>query len=133
MRFIDTNVFLRYLTADDERKARRALALLKRVEGNDERVATSSLVIFEIVFTLESYYSMPRERVSSLVLPLVELRGLQLDNKDVFREALGLYASGRLSFADAYNASLMRKKGLGEIYSYDRDFDRLEGIRRVQP
>lgn len=133
MRFIDTNVLLRYLTGDDERKARRVLALLKRVERNEERVATSSFVVFETVFTLEKYYGVARERAASLVLSLVELPGLQLENKEVFRTALSLYAVTRISFADAYNASLMRRTGLKEIYTYDRDFDSLEGITRMSP
>jgi len=30
-----------------------------------------------------------------------------------------------LSFTDAF------KKGIKEIYSYDEDFDRVEGIRRI--
>jgi len=38
-----------------------------------------------------------------------------------------------MSFADAYNARYMEKKGIGEIYSYDRDFDRLERITRIEP
>jgi len=56
MRFIDTNLFLRYFTRDEEEKAQKVLALLKRVEKNEEKVTTSPLVIFETIFTLESFY-----------------------------------------------------------------------------
>jgi predicted nucleic acid-binding protein len=33
-KFLDTNIFLRYFTKDDEKKAYDVLALLKRIERN---------------------------------------------------------------------------------------------------
>ena len=62
MRFIDTNLFIRYFTRDDEEKAQKVLALLKRVEEDRERVITSPLVIFETIFTLESFCKVPKKR-----------------------------------------------------------------------
>jgi predicted nucleic acid-binding protein len=55
-RFLDTNVLVHYLTRDDEQKAEAAFALLRRVEQGDEKVVTSPLVIFEVVFTLQKSY-----------------------------------------------------------------------------
>jgi len=133
MRFIDTNLFLRYFTRDDEKKADDVLQLLKRVERNEEKVTTSPLVIFELVFTLESYYKVPREEIKKLLQPLLNLRGLRLDFRDVFESALELYSQGKLSFADAFNACFMQKRGIKEIYSFDEDFDQVEGIDRVVP
>lgn len=43
MRFIDTNLFIRYFTRDDEEKAQKVLALLKRVERDKERITLSEL------------------------------------------------------------------------------------------
>ena len=75
MRFIDTNLFLRYFTRDDEKKAEDVLKLLKRVERNEEKVITSPLVIFEIVFTLENYYKVPRGEIKRLLQPNLNLGG----------------------------------------------------------
>jgi predicted nucleic acid-binding protein len=38
-----------------------------------------------------------------------------------------------VSFADIYNAQYAQSHGIEEIYSWDRDFDRIEGISRVEP
>ena len=133
MRFIDTNLFLRYFTRDDEKKADDVLKLLKRVARNEEKVTTSPLVIFELVFTLESYYKVPREEIKKLLQPLLNLRGLRLDFRDVFESALELYSQEKLSFADAFNACLMQKREIKEIYSFDEDFDQVEGIDRAVP
>jgi predicted nucleic-acid-binding protein len=133
MRFIDTHILLRYLTRDDEEKASCCLDLLKRVEKNSEKAITSPIVLFETIFTLESYYGIPRSELREMVTPIVDLRGLKLDMKEVFLEALDLYASTNLPFADCFNASFMRVNGIKELYSYDRDFDRLAGVLRIEP
>lgn len=133
MRFIDTNLFLRYFTRDDEERAGDVLKLLKRVARNEEKVTTSPLVIFELVFTLESHYKVPRKEIKKLLQPLLNLRGLRLDFRDVFESALELYSQEKLSFADAFNACFMQKREIKEIYSFDEDFDQVEGIKRVVP
>ncbi|MEW6382305.1 MAG: PIN domain-containing protein [bacterium] len=133
MRFIDTNLFLRYFTRDDEDKAQKVLNLLKRVEKNGEKIITSSLVIFEVIFTLESFYKIPREEIKELMTPILGLRGLKLSDKEIYRQALDIYTQKKVSFADAFNAAFAMRKGIKEIYSYDKDFDKLEGIARTIP
>jgi len=134
MRFIDTNLFFRYFTRDDEEKAEKVLTLLKRIAKNEEQVITSSLVMFEVIFTLESFYKVSREEIKELLKPILDLRGLKLQDKDVFREALDIYSQKKkVSFADAFHASWAGKKKVKEIYSYDADFDKLEGIERIMP
>lgn len=133
MRFVDTNVFLRYLTRDDEKKARDVFSLMRRLERNEEKAATSSLVIFETVFTLDRYYGVPRKEIKQLLYLILGLRGLKLDFREVFEAALELYSETTLSFADAFNACFMRSRGIAEIYSFDEDFERVEGLRRVVP
>jgi predicted nucleic acid-binding protein len=38
----------------------------------------------------------------------------------------------QLDFADALAVASMRQKGIAEIYSFDRDFDRVQDIKRVE-
>lgn len=133
MRFLDTNIILRYLTRDDEDKARRALALMLRLERGEERVATSPMVIFEAVFTLEKTYGVPRAAIRQRVGDIISFRGVFLPRKDMYRDALDLYASTTLSFADAFNAAFAKRYGVAEIYSWDRDFDRVAGLIRIEP
>src|SRR5215813_755433 len=127
-RFLDTNILLRYLTRDDEHKAQKALSLLTRIEQNQEKVITSSLVIFETIFTLQSFYRVPRQQIKELILPIIALRGLQLPDKPVYQQAFDLYISKNISFADAYNAAYMLTEQISAIYSWDTDFDKIEGI-----
>ena len=99
--FLDTNILLRYFTRDDEQKAQRALDLLIRVERGEEKIITSSLVIFETVFTLQRFYKVPRQRIKELILSIISLRGLHLPGKNVYYHAFDLYVTNNISFADA--------------------------------
>ncbi len=132
-RFLDTNILLRYFTRDDEAKARRALALLTRIEDGREKVITSPMVVFETVFTLERRYKVPKARIVELVLPIISLRGVELPGKSLYYRAFDLYVDRNISLTDAYNAAYMEARKVTETYSFDRDFDRIDGLTRVEP
>ena len=131
--FLDTNILLRYFTRDDEQKAQRALDLLIRVERGEEKIITSSLVIFETVFTLQRFYKVPRQRIKELILSIISLRGLHLPGKNVYYHAFDLYVTHNISFADAYNAAYMLSEKVSNIYTWDTDFDKIDGIVRLEP
>jgi predicted nucleic acid-binding protein len=132
-KFLDTNILIRYFTKDDEKKAYDVLELLKRIEKNEEKVITTPLVIFEVIFTLQSYYKLPREEIKELLLPILNLRGLRLTFKPIFEKALEMYPQVNISFADIFNYCFMLEEGINEIYSYDGDFDNLAGAKRILP
>jgi predicted nucleic acid-binding protein len=133
MRFLDTNILLQYFTRDDEAKAHKALVLLQRIEKREEKVETSLPVIFETIFTLKKQYKMPIQQIRDYLLPILRLRGLKLPAKALCIAALHLFAERNISYADAFNAVYMQSKGITEVYSWDTDFDRIEGIIRVEP
>jgi predicted nucleic acid-binding protein len=130
---LDTNVILRHLLGDHPEQSPRATAYLRQVEQGQVRVRTSELVVFEAVFTLERHYRLPKKRVRDSLLPLLELPGIVLPGKQRLREAFDLYVQLNLPFADAYHAALMRRLGAEEMVSFDREFDRIPDIRRVEP
>lgn len=134
-RFLDTNILLRHLTGDDPAKGEACRALLLRVERGEEMVETSDMVVAEVVFVLQSprHYGLSRDEVRNLVAPLIGLRGLRLPDKSLYPRTFALYCANRISFPDAFNTAYMEGRGLTEIYSYDTDFGRVEGLRRLEP
>ncbi len=135
MRFVDANVFLRYLTRDDVAKAARVKDLLERAERGEVELLTSESVISELVFVLSSprLYNLTRERIRTLLIPLVSLKGLKLPNRTLFLRALDLYAATPMDFVDALAIAHMEARKMTEIYSYDGHFNGVSGIRRLEP
>ncbi len=132
-RFLDTNILLRYLIGDSPEQAECALNLLMRVERGEEKVFTSSLVIFEAVFTLQKFYKVPRQQIAEQILSIISMRSLHLPDKSVYHRAFNLYISHNISFADAYNAAYALEEEQPTIYSWDTDFDKIDGITRIEP
>jgi predicted nucleic acid-binding protein len=131
--FLDTNVFLRHLRGDHADFSPRATALLRRIEKGEQKVRTSDTVIFETVFTLERVYKQPKEAIRDAFLPLIELTGIVLPGKRRFRRVFSYYIEKNISFADAYHGVLSENLGLTKIISFDRDFNRIASVSRVEP
>jgi predicted nucleic acid-binding protein len=131
--FLDTNILIHHLTGEDGAKAVRCRDLLQRAEQHQEELVTSDLVIAEVVWVLESRTALSRERIRDLVLSFVRIPGLRLRNKSAWARVFDLYCDRRVDLIDAYNAVLMDRLGVGQVYSYDTDFDRIEGIERLNP
>jgi predicted nucleic acid-binding protein len=131
--FLDTNILLRVLTKDDGPKAAAAYALLQAVDSGDLRLVTTPAVIFEVAHTLRSFYRVPKEEIANLVIPILEMRGLQLTDRDLCRRALDLCVQTNVSLVDAFNAELMRREGIECIYSWDEDFDKFAWVNRIEP
>lgn len=132
-RFLDANVLLRLITDDDRIKADAAQALLDRVEYGQEHLVTSPLVLFEVIFTLQKTYSIERQRIREALGSFISLRHVEIVNKAIWQDALELFVQKNIAFADAYNVTYMKALGVHEIYSWDSDFDRIEGISRLEP
>jgi len=131
--FLDTNVLLRHLTQDHPDHSPRATAYLARMERGEFRVRTADTVVFETAFLLERHYRQSKEVVRDTLLPLLELPGIVLPGKRRLRRAFDLYVDLNLPFADAYHAALMEQLKLDGIVTFDRDFDRIPGIQRLEP
>ena len=63
----------------------------------------------------------------------IAFKGLRLSNKQVYIDALALYAAdAALDFVDALEVAYMRHAGITNIISFDKDFDRIGDISRRQ-
>ncbi len=137
MKFLDTNIIIRYLTRDDEDKAEACYRLFQRANRGEEELFTCEAIITEAVYVLSSRrapYKLSHTEIRERLTPILTIRGLRLPQKRVYMEALDIYASfPSLDFEDALAVAHMKRQGINEIVSYDRDFDQVAGIQRVEP
>ena len=131
--FVDTNIFLRYLTKDSASKYEKCKEMFKKAMKGEIAITTSGMVIAELVWTLLSYYKVPKAEVIEKVTVIVGTKNLSIPDKHIVADALVLYGRKNIDFIDAYNAIFMRYHGLREIYSYDEDFKLMEDIQRREP
>ncbi|MDA8414742.1 MAG: PIN domain-containing protein [Desulfobacteraceae bacterium] len=132
--FVDTNLFIRYLTNDDPVLADRVELLLDDAANGALQLVTTELVMAETVWVLESSYHLKNIQIAPLVRGILATPGLEVINGDLVGKALVVYELQNIDFVDAYIAALMEKQGIKDIYSYDRKhLSRVTTINRREP
>ncbi len=137
MRFIDASVFL-YAFLKPKRPLPRQIVELKenakkivsRIDGG-ERVVTTVVHISEIANIVEA-------KASQLLAATVVEALLSKENIIVYPVAPGDYIAAveiartyRIGVNDAVAILYMKAEDIDEIYSFDKDFDKVPGITRI--
>ena len=132
MPFVDSNIFVYHLAADQE-YGEKAKKIVERIEDGEESY-TSTLVIAQVCSYLKW---KKRENVIPLFLSflkgLVSLQKIETSILD-FEEARNIQQRYKLPWAmwdDILIAAQMRRIGINEIYSNDEDFDKIPQIKRI--
>jgi predicted nucleic acid-binding protein len=68
-----------------------------------------------------------------LLYPLLSLPGLKLAHRKTYLRALEIHAGYPVDFEDAMIVAHVERQGETNLYSYDRDFDQVSGIIRIEP
>jgi len=138
LRFVDASVFVHaFLKPKRELKPHEleikeaARDIVRRI-NEGERVGLTVVQLTEIANILEKY--MPLEKALQvekflLYAPNVEVYGV---NKRICVEALDVAEEKGVGLSDAIAYVAMLRHNIKEIYSFDKDFDKLEGIERIR-
>jgi uncharacterized protein len=132
--FADTNIFLRFLTNDIPEQADAVEKLLHRAAIGELIFVTNSMVLAEIVWTLESFYHLSKIEIKDKVLAIVNTPGLVISEDDLVIQSVTWYAEKNVDFADAFNAAWLLKQGITTDCTFDRKhFARFEGVTVLTP
>jgi len=137
MRFVDASVFVhafvrvkRPLRAHEARIKESAKRIVARIAGG-EGVGMTVVQVAEVANLLESH--LPLDKAHAVVDFLlnsgnVAVYGILDEDAE---ESFGIAVKNAIGLSDAICCRAMLKSGIAEIYSFDSDFDRLAGIRRI--
>ncbi len=132
--FADTNIFLRYLTNDVPQQADQVEKIFKAANKGKVNIVTSVMVIAEIVWTLESYYELPKKEVQTKIMAILNTPGITVEKKALVGKAINLYIDKNIDFVDAYNSFYIKEENITQICTFDtRHFSRIEGIIALEP
>lgn len=132
MILVDANIFM-YAAGNDHPHKLPSLAALARIARNEIEAATDAEVLQEI---LHRYRALERwaegrqvyDLARTIVPTVLPLTGEILD-----RARQILDSNVTLSARDALHASIVLAHRCEAILSFDQDFDRVEGLKRVEP
>lgn len=129
----DTNLLIRYLTEDDLVKASAVDTLLKKAARGSIKILLPSVVMAELVWVLESFYKMSREKISELVYAILNTPGVDVQDGTVISAATKLYSLTNIDFVDAWIIEFAKAKGVTKIHTFDTKHFRNTGIDASPP
>lgn len=126
--FLDTSFIVALVNSSDGRH-QKAVNLAEKIE-HEEKVI-SNVIIIEVMNTLKNF---KEGKLNEYVYQIIK------DNFKIHEENLALYDDalttqlkykGKLGFADCIIIEIMKKSNIKQIASFDKHFDRKEGIERI--
>ncbi len=129
---LDTNVLIRFLTCDKTQMFRGVYTLFESLERGDLRVELKLIILFQVVFVLKSFYSVPIKDIATGMLDILEYKGIIVKEKRIVRRTLTLWHDNKLDIVDCYLIACLEGDRQNILYSYDRDFNKFE-INRKEP
>ena len=131
--FVDANIILRYLTKDPPELAEAVFKTFTSAQEGTVILIITSLTTAEVVWVLESYYGYSKSQVAETLTEFMLCDGLEVEDLDFLIEALAMYHTKNLDFADAFLAVTALRKGPQAVYSFDRHFNRVDGLTVLRP
>ena len=113
----DTNIWVRYLTNDDETQAHRALELLEQSEA----VFLPKTVLLELEWVLRAAYRIEPAVIHRSLLQILGLPMVTVESLGQVAAALDFYSQG-FDFVDAFH--LASSDATEALYTFDERFIR---------
>ena len=138
MRFLDSNIFIyayykpkKQLTQREKQMKERAKQIISNVSQRKEEVTMTVVTLSEIVNILK--HGMPLDQLTKIIRGVFMLDNVKIHGvtREAYFAATELGEDLRLEANDALAVDVMRMNNIEEIYSFDEDFDQIEGISRL--
>ena len=139
MRFLDSSVFLhaylaprRRLSQREAQVKERAKSIIERKDAGSEEVLTTVIHVTEIANIVEARLGLQTSLgVAARILSLENIRVAGVTEED-YEKALATASRYTVSLNDALAYIKMIEHGVEEVYTFDKHFKNLPGIKIVQ-
>ncbi len=129
---IDANIFLELELGQS--KSADCKRFLSSVATGKIKAATTDFILDSVAIIMEDRKSSP-SNIGKFFSSMLFYKGLLIHNLDLVGRVMATREMDRsgLDFDDATSVATMKRLGLQDIVSFDKDFDRISGISRLEP
>jgi len=130
MKFVDANVFIYTLIKSPKKDYEISKKILKRIEDGEEAIVTTA-IIQEVIDWLE--YNNRKKEIETFLTAVnsyITMIKVYVSWIDMIN-SLDYVKKYELDFVDALTIEIMKKYNIREIYSNDKDFDKIKWVRRI--
>jgi predicted nucleic-acid-binding protein len=116
---LDTNVLVRYFTADDPAQSRRARTVMNTL-SIDEPGWVGLATILELVWVMKSVLRLDRTTIAGMIHRLLAGDSIIVEQAQTIETALRCYRLGKADFADCLIAASARAAGCSKTVTFDQ-------------
>jgi len=131
---VDSNVLIDYKDTSSDTRHKRAERIVRAIDGGD--LPTGRVTNYVLLESLNWIHERQRHDIAvDLKGRLADSAGFELVHcaqKDFHRAADLFETHEGLSFGDATVVAYMQRTGAEYLYSFDDDFDGVQGITRLE-
>jgi len=131
---LDSNVLIDYKNTTSDDRHERAEQIVYAIDSGD--LPTARVIDYVLLETLNWIHERQRHDIAvDLRNRLADSGGFELIHaaqKDLHRAVERFETYDGLAFGDATIAAYMERKGIEHLYSFDDDFDAIDGITRLK-
>lgn len=132
MFFIDANIFLE-LVLDDKRSI-ECERLFLEINKNKTSVVTSDYIFYACLLHIEKRLNSIKDMEDFVTfVDNIETLKIHSPNNETVYNTFEIMKKYKLDFDDALVIATMKSLGIGELVSFDTDFDRVKEIERIEP
>ena len=137
IRFLDANVFIyayykpkRKLNEKEKKMKDKAKEIINRIMSG-EKIITSVVHLSEAANILKHALSLAD--LNNIIFTLLSMQNIEVIDvtKDDYLRAVSIGQEFMLDPNDALAVTIMDSREINEIYSFDKNFDKIKWIKRV--
>ncbi len=121
---VDTNALLRFLLNDIPSQVIQVQQKIEQAKLGKYSLVVPQIVVFEIAFALTKAYGFPKIDVAKNLKKIITSSYLQVDQDDIFTEALDIYRDKNLSLPDCF-IKIYAKRINAQIFTFDKNLEKL--------
>lgn len=126
MRWIDSNIFLRYWNGQDD-----AVKFLDKLKIGKTKYIVSAYVLSELEWVMRSFYKEDKTDIVEFIESIMGMDNIIIENKVNIEKSMRIFEQYNIKLIDSIIAESMNTDD--EIVSHDHDFDKLPNIKRIEP
>lgn len=125
---VDTDTLVRFITRDDEEKAQKVRLFFH----NHKDLILTDLTFAECFWVLKSFYNYKKDRLVEIFRMLIGIQSFKC-NALLLSLTLDILEKHNTSFIDAYTSAYAQIKNDGNVASFDKGYDKVKGVKRIEP
>jgi len=120
--FVDSNIFLRYYSHDDELQSEQAEGFFLRAKRGEIEIFCGPPVFFEVAWVLKTFYKLPNVTILNTLESMLSIPNFTVFDSEHVIKAIELARKKSCGFADSYIVVAANDQNLGVATFNEKHF-----------